>query len=256
VAAPAVAPTAVAPVAVAATAVAAAAVAPAAVPPVAPPRAVTPAAAAPASIPRGDRYEVERRAERSAPVSPAVSSVAGDVAVARDEANVPAEAGAAAAAAAPAPVKPREPAVRPPAPIAPPLARRGRAGSPPRWQQQAEPEAAARAPFRREDAPFRRDEAPFRSERGRDRRDADEGVRFRINWGARDGADPRRILAHVCRRGEIDGRLIGAIEVLPAGSSFVVDPSVATAFAQRVRRPDRRDPHLVITREFTRPARR
>ncbi|MFN7589755.1 MAG: DEAD/DEAH box helicase [Planctomycetota bacterium] len=247
VVAPPVAPTAAAP-----TAVAAAAVAPAAVPPVAPPRAVAPVAAAPASIPRGDRYEVERRAERSAPVSPAVSSAGGDAPQARAEANAPAEAGAAAAA----PSAPREPAVRPPAPIAAPLVRRGRAGSPPRWQQQAEPEAAARAPFRREEPPFRRDEAPFRSERGRDRRDGDEGVRFRINWGARDGADPRRILAHVCRRGEIDGRLIGAIEVLPAGSSFVVDPSVAPAFAQRVRRPDRRDPHLVITREFTRPARR
>jgi len=50
--------------------------------------------------------------------------------------------------------------------------------------------------------------------------------------------------------------LVGAIEVLPAGTSFIVDASVATAFAQRVRRPDRRDPHLVITREFTRPGRR
>lgn len=38
-------------------------------------------------------------------------------------------------------------------------------------------------------------------------------VPFRINWGDRDGADPRRILAHVCRRGGIDGKLIGAIDV-------------------------------------------
>jgi ATP-dependent RNA helicase DeaD len=237
------------------------AVAPVAVPvaPAAPAAPVRATVAAPASIPRGDRYEVERRAERSAPVSPALSSVGVDGAAAGGEAHAPADAVAATAtataapASAPAPAAPREPAVRPPSPAAAPLARRGRAGSPPRWQQQAEPEAAARPAFRRDDAPFRRDD---RVERGRDRRDGDEGVRFRINWGARDGADPRRILAHVCRRGDIDGRLVGAIEVLPAGTSFVVDASVATAFAQRVRRPDRRDPHLVITREFTRPGRR
>jgi len=74
-------------------------------------------------------------------------------------------------------------------------------------------------------------------------------ARFRINWGTRDGADARRILAHVCRRGEIDSKFVGAIEHEPLASTFDVAEAVADSFAQRVRRRDRRDPHLFIERE-------
>lgn len=199
------------------------------------------------TIPRGDRYEVERRAERSAPVSPPWSPQVGDSAVAHQEASP-----------APAPAA-REAVARPPAPAPLPLARRGRPGALPRWQQSAEADGVGRPALQRtSEPPFRRAERSHPRDRfeRNDRRDAADGVRFRINWGARDGADPRRILAHVCRRGEIEGKLVGAIEVLPQATSFVVDAAVATAFAQRVRRPDRRDPHLVITREFARPGRR
>ncbi|MFO1031750.1 MAG: DEAD/DEAH box helicase [Planctomycetota bacterium] len=224
---------------------------------VATPSAASPAVAAPVApvraaaslptIPRGDRYEVERRAERSAPVSPPWSPQADDSAVGHQEASpVPAPAA-------------RDAVVRQPAPAPVPLARRGRPGALPRWQQPAEAEGAGRpAPKRTTEPPFRRAERSDPRDRfeRNDRRDAADGVRFRINWGARDGADPRRILALVCRRGDIEGRLVGAIEVMPQATSFVIDPAVATAFAQRVRRPDRRDPHLVITREFARPGRR
>jgi ATP-dependent RNA helicase DeaD len=74
-------------------------------------------------------------------------------------------------------------------------------------------------------------------------------VRFRINWGTRDGADPRRILAHVCRRGGIDGRLIGAIDVHVAMTTFGVAAEAAAEFERRALRPDRREPHLIISRD-------
>jgi ATP-dependent RNA helicase DeaD len=74
-------------------------------------------------------------------------------------------------------------------------------------------------------------------------------ARFSINWGARHGATPKRLLAHVCRRGGIHGHQIGAIEVTPFATSFEVDTEVAEPFAARVQRRDSRDPHLVIRRE-------
>jgi ATP-dependent RNA helicase DeaD len=71
-------------------------------------------------------------------------------------------------------------------------------------------------------------------------------VIFRINWGTADGADPRRILAHVCRRGQVDNHMVGAIDIGQASSTFAIATDVAREFAQRVQRRDRRDPHLVI----------
>jgi len=74
-------------------------------------------------------------------------------------------------------------------------------------------------------------------------------ARFRINWGARGGANPRRILAHVCRRGGVDNRHVGSISMNPTSSTFEVAHDVADEFARRVQRRDKRDPHLVIHRE-------
>jgi len=98
--------------------------------------------------------------------------------------------------------------------------KRGRAGAPPAWRREAVREPGF--------------------------------VKFRINWGKRDGADARRILAHVCRRGDIDSKLVGAIQLHFADSTFDVADSVAAAFARSVVRRDRRDPHLVITRAYDR----
>ncbi len=79
--------------------------------------------------------------------------------------------------------------------------------------------------------------------------DAAQGfVRFTINWGERRGAAPNRLLGHVCRRGQIRGHLVGAIDIGPDASSFDVDASVAARFEKLVRRPDARDPGLRITR--------
>ncbi len=97
---------------------------------------------------------------------------------------------------------------------------RGRAGAAPSWQ-------------RKEVRP--RGGAPF--------------AHFRINWGARDGADPRRVLAHVCRRTGIEGHLIGAIDVHANVTTFGVAVEVVADFERKAARPDRRDPHLVIVRD-------
>ncbi|MBL8723275.1 MAG: DEAD/DEAH box helicase [Planctomycetes bacterium] len=78
-------------------------------------------------------------------------------------------------------------------------------------------------------------------------------VRFRINWGTRDGAEPRRILAHVCRRGEIESHQVGAIRLQPFYATFEVQAAVAAGFARKVAKPDRRDPGLAIVRDGDRP---
>ena len=72
-------------------------------------------------------------------------------------------------------------------------------------------------------------------------------TRFRINWGFNTGADPRRILAHICRRGGIESRMVGAIQMQAGASTFNVGNTVAASFVQRVKHRDRRDPHLHIT---------
>jgi ATP-dependent RNA helicase DeaD len=80
-------------------------------------------------------------------------------------------------------------------------------------------------------------------------REAEPGfVLFRINWGTANGADARRILAHLCRRGDIHSKMVGAIDLRQFESTFGIDSSVAGAFAQRVARRDSRDPNLVIHR--------
>ena len=73
-------------------------------------------------------------------------------------------------------------------------------------------------------------------------------VRFSINWGFEGGATPKRILAHICRRGGISGQEVGAIRLDPRMSFFDVDGRLASDFADRVRQPDSRDPKLRIYR--------
>ncbi len=99
---------------------------------------------------------------------------------------------------------------------------RGQPGSAPSWQK----------PNRQE---VRAPEAGF--------------TRFRINWGPRDGANPSRIMAHICRRGDVPSNMIGSISMDSNDSTFEVSNSIADDFAQRVQRRDRRDPHLIIHRE-------
>lgn len=124
-------------------------------------------------------------------------------------------------------------------PAAPPIAHPAPAAERPHRTLAAEQRGRASAP-----PAWRRDEAPPRPG------EQAGFTRFRINWGTRDGAEPRRILAHVCRRGDIDSRMVGAIQLHVTMSTFDVADDVAAAFGKRVQRRDRRDPNLVITRAF------
>ncbi|MBL8754889.1 MAG: DEAD/DEAH box helicase [Planctomycetes bacterium] len=134
---------------------------------------------------------------------------------------------------APAPARaPTKPATEPtPDPAAPPTAK---APATPKPATPAAPVAPA-VPAAK-GAPSRREPQP-------------EFVRFRINWGRRDGADPRRVMAHVCRRGHIQSRQVGAISIQFAFTSVEVARDVAESFQRAVERPDRREPHLFIERE-------
>ena len=71
-------------------------------------------------------------------------------------------------------------------------------------------------------------------------------VPFHINWGTRKGADARRLLAVICRRGQIRGNQVGAIRLGEHFCTFEVDASVAMQFAKRVKKLDPREPRLRI----------
>lgn len=86
------------------------------------------------------------------------------------------------------------------------------------------------------------------AERGppRARGGEDDYVPFRISFGGRDGADSRRLLAMVCRRGRITGDHVGAIRVGEDHSTFEVRKEVAGDFGRAVKRPDPKNPRIRI----------
>ncbi|HEX6810064.1 MAG TPA: DEAD/DEAH box helicase [Planctomycetota bacterium] len=71
-------------------------------------------------------------------------------------------------------------------------------------------------------------------------------TRFSINWGRETGASPQRLLAHVCRRGDVDSRAIRGIDIGALAATFEVASELAAGFARRVQGPDRRDPGVHI----------
>jgi ATP-dependent RNA helicase DeaD len=95
---------------------------------------------------------------------------------------------------------------------------------------------------------------PGRRDEGWQDRGRDEGPRvhvtdvvpFVVTWGGRHGADPRRVLAMVCRRGNITNREVGAIHVLPGHSIVEVRRDAADAFFRAASEPDPRDQHVRI----------
>lgn len=95
-------------------------------------------------------------------------------------------------------------------------------------------------------ARVRSEPAAHRPLRDEPRRDDVPRVRFTINWGRKAGATPQRILAHVCRRGDVAGQDIGAIEIGPFATTFDVDARVAPGFGRRASIRDPRDPRLTI----------
>ena len=79
-------------------------------------------------------------------------------------------------------------------------------------------------------------------------RDGD-AVRFFVNWGVNQGATPARLLAAVCRRGQVDGAHIGSIAIHPNASTFDVRADVAERFERLASRRDPRDPQTLIRRD-------
>jgi ATP-dependent RNA helicase DeaD len=75
---------------------------------------------------------------------------------------------------------------------------------------------------------------------------AEAAVPFRVSWGARQGADARKLLAIVCRRGRIRGTEVGAIRIDADHSIVEVQAGAAEAFAVHAARPDPRAPRLRI----------
>ena len=78
---------------------------------------------------------------------------------------------------------------------------------------------------------------------------------FEINWGHRGGATPQRLLAMLCRRGDVTSRAIGTMEIGLGSTTFEVAGPVAAQFEDRVSEPDERDPHLHVRRARRRASR-
>ncbi|HYQ16213.1 MAG TPA: DEAD/DEAH box helicase, partial [Polyangiaceae bacterium] len=72
-------------------------------------------------------------------------------------------------------------------------------------------------------------------------------VPFQVTWGEVHGADARRLVAMLCRRGNIRGSDIGAIRVSRTSSTVEVAASVAQGFEAAASEPDPRDPRVEIS---------
>lgn len=84
----------------------------------------------------------------------------------------------------------------------------------------------------------------------RDSRDPEGGwVSFHVTWGELHGADARRLLALVCRRGGIRGADVGAIRVGRTSSVVEVASLVSGSFAEATKDRDPRDPRVQIREE-------
>jgi ATP-dependent RNA helicase DeaD len=73
------------------------------------------------------------------------------------------------------------------------------------------------------------------------------GVWFRVNVGRTRNADPRWLLPILCRRGGVDRRQIGRIEVLADETRFEVARAAAAHFRRSSSQPDIKDKNLRIS---------
>ncbi|HEY1957439.1 MAG TPA: DEAD/DEAH box helicase [Polyangiaceae bacterium] len=86
-------------------------------------------------------------------------------------------------------------------------------------------------------------------ERERRRDEPTSWASFRVSWGQEHGADARRLLAMLCRRGNVRGSDIGAIRVLRSFSTVNVAADVAESFFRSAQEPDPRNPRVTIRRD-------
>lgn len=86
---------------------------------------------------------------------------------------------------------------------------------------------------------------------GRAERDASGGWKlFQVSWGEAHGADSRRLLAMLCRRGGIQSSDVGAIRIGRIASTVEIGSDVADQFSESASQVDARDPRIEI-RPFT-----
>jgi len=79
-------------------------------------------------------------------------------------------------------------------------------------------------------------------------RTQEDFVTYQVSWGAHGGADTRRLLAMVCRRGDVSSDLVGAIRVAPKSSTVDIASSATQRFERAVIRPDKRNPRAQFRR--------
>ena len=82
--------------------------------------------------------------------------------------------------------------------------------------------------------------------RGRSDRDSENYTRFHVNWGNNQGANPGRLVAMLCRRGDIKGKQIGSIKIMDHSATVDVSNSIAKSFAKLAEAPDKRNPKIKI----------
>ena len=75
--------------------------------------------------------------------------------------------------------------------------------------------------------------------------------RFDVNFGAKAGANARRLMAILCSRGGITSRDVGAIVVGEASSQFEVAKAKSSGFEAKLREPSSRDAWLRVERANT-----
>jgi ATP-dependent RNA helicase DeaD len=75
---------------------------------------------------------------------------------------------------------------------------------------------------------------------------ARDWAQFQVSWGEVHGADSRRMLAMLCRRGGIGSGDVGAIRIGHVASTVEVARDVAEQFAEAAGKTDLRDPRIVI----------
>lgn len=95
-------------------------------------------------------------------------------------------------------------------------------------------------------APFKQGGKPSAHPADNKRGGKEDYVPFRVSYGSRDGADARRLLAMVCRRGHISGDQVGAIRIGEDHSTFEVRKEVAGDFGRATNRPDPKNPKARI----------
>ncbi len=72
--------------------------------------------------------------------------------------------------------------------------------------------------------------------------------RFEINFGEKAGANARRLMALICRRGGVTSRDVGSIRVSAETSCFEISKWKARSFESKMRQPDSRDPWVRVRR--------